>query len=64
MALVMLPCDLPWWSNIHKKLTNLQECTEIDGMLDIMQKIHDLCKYRITKIVKLIVGIHFIQFSV
>lgn len=45
MALVMLPCDLPWWSNIHKKLTNLQECTEIDGMLDIMQKIHDLCKY-------------------
>ncbi|XP_037036217.1 uncharacterized protein LOC119074301 isoform X2 [Bradysia coprophila] len=43
MALVMLPCDLPWWTNIHKKLTNLQECTELDGMLDIMQKIHDLC---------------------
>lgn len=45
MALVMLPCDLPWWSTVHKKLDLVQHSDTLDAMLEHMQKIHDLCKY-------------------
>ncbi|XP_053680386.1 uncharacterized protein LOC128731302 [Anopheles nili] len=43
MALVMLPCDLPWWSNVQKKLTQIEEATTLDGVLEVMQKLHELC---------------------
>ena len=44
MAIVMLPCDLPWWPVVQRKLNFLNECTELDDALEVMQKIHDLCK--------------------
>lgn len=44
MALVMLPCDLPWWSTVHKKLNLLLDCSSLAAMIEHMQKIHDLCK--------------------
>ncbi|ETN60585.1 hypothetical protein AND_007785 [Anopheles darlingi] len=44
MALVMLPCDLPWWSNVQKKLTAIEESAgSLDIVLDVMQKLHELC---------------------
>ncbi|XP_050083800.1 uncharacterized protein LOC126570243 [Anopheles aquasalis] len=44
MALVMLPCDLPWWSNVQKKLTTIEESAgSLDVVLDVMQKLHELC---------------------
>lgn len=44
MALVMLPCDLPWWSVVQKRLTAIQATTSLDVLLEHMLKIHDLCK--------------------
>lgn len=44
MALVMLPCELPWWSVVVRKITTIENTTEIDKILENMQKIHDLCK--------------------
>lgn len=44
MALVMLPCDTPWWSSISKRLTILQETDDMHTILEVMQRIHDLCK--------------------
>lgn len=44
MALVMLPCDLPWWSSICKRLTLLQQTDDTYMILEIMLRIHDLCK--------------------
>ncbi|XP_058115923.1 uncharacterized protein LOC131288508 [Anopheles ziemanni] len=43
MALVMLPCDLPWWSNVQKKLTQIEESDSLDVVLEVMQKLHELC---------------------
>ncbi|XP_035895243.1 uncharacterized protein LOC118504633 isoform X1 [Anopheles stephensi] len=43
MALVMLPCDLPWWSNVQKKLSQIEESSTLDVVLDVMQKLHELC---------------------
>ncbi|XP_055326959.1 uncharacterized protein LOC129580499 isoform X2 [Sitodiplosis mosellana] len=43
MALVMLPCDLPWWSSICKRLTLLQQTDDTYMILEIMLRIHDLC---------------------
>uniref|UniRef100_A0A1Q3FIR3 poly(ADP-ribose) glycohydrolase n=1 Tax=Culex tarsalis TaxID=7177 RepID=A0A1Q3FIR3_CULTA len=43
MALVMLPCDLPWWSNVQKKLTQIEETPTLDVLLEVMQKLHELC---------------------
>uniref|UniRef100_A0A336LHU1 poly(ADP-ribose) glycohydrolase n=1 Tax=Culicoides sonorensis TaxID=179676 RepID=A0A336LHU1_CULSO len=43
MALVMLPCDLPWWSVVQKRLTAIEATTNLDILLDNMLKIHDLC---------------------
>lgn len=43
MALVMLPCDLPWWSNVQKKLTQIEETPSLEVVLDVMQKLHELC---------------------
>lgn len=44
MALVMLPCELPWWSVVVRKITTIENTNEIDKILENMQKIHDLCK--------------------
>jgi hypothetical protein len=44
MALVMLPCDLPWWTTVTKRLTAIEESTNLEEILDNMLKIHDLCK--------------------
>ncbi|XP_055540620.1 uncharacterized protein LOC129727142 isoform X2 [Wyeomyia smithii] len=43
MALVMLPCDLPWWSNVQKKLTQIEGSTSLEVILEVMQKLHELC---------------------
>ncbi|XP_053659526.1 uncharacterized protein LOC128708573 [Anopheles marshallii] len=43
MALVMLPCDLPWWSNVQKKLAQIEESSSLEVVLDVMQKLHELC---------------------
>ncbi|KFB51878.1 hypothetical protein ZHAS_00020035 [Anopheles sinensis] len=43
MALVMLPCDLPWWSNVQKKLMQIEESDSLDVVLEVMQKLHELC---------------------
>lgn len=40
----MLPCDLPWWSVVQKKLKSIQESDDFDVILEVMQKLHDLCK--------------------
>jgi hypothetical protein len=44
MALVMLPCELPWWTVVVRKITSIENTNEVDKILEIMQKIHDLCK--------------------
>ncbi|XP_058823675.1 uncharacterized protein LOC131684645 isoform X2 [Topomyia yanbarensis] len=43
MALVMLPCDLPWWSNVQKKLIQIEEALSLDVIVEVMQKLHELC---------------------
>ncbi|XP_055639878.1 uncharacterized protein LOC129777557 isoform X2 [Toxorhynchites rutilus septentrionalis] len=43
MALVMLPCDLPWWSNVQKKLAQIEESSSLDIVVEVMQKLHELC---------------------
>lgn len=45
MALVMLPCELPWWSVVVRKITSIENTNEVDKILENMQKIHDLCKW-------------------
>jgi hypothetical protein len=44
MALVMLPCELPWWSVVVRKISTIENTNELDKILEVMQKIHDLCK--------------------
>jgi hypothetical protein len=44
MALVMLPSELPWWSVVVRKITSIENSNELDKILEVMQKIHDLCK--------------------
>ncbi|CRK97424.1 CLUMA_CG010813, isoform A [Clunio marinus] len=43
MALVMLPCELPWWSVVVRKITAIENTDDMEKILEIMQKIHDLC---------------------
>lgn len=45
MALVMLPCDLPWWSQVQKHLNNLLNTKSTFELIEGMQKIYELCKY-------------------
>lgn len=45
MALVMLPCDLPWWPSIQRHLTQAAKAADADELIDSMQKIHNMCKY-------------------
>ncbi|XP_066582543.1 uncharacterized protein [Prorops nasuta] len=43
MALVMLPCDLPWWPAVVKQLDKAAAARNTDDLLDAMQRLHDLC---------------------
>lgn len=43
MALVMLPCDLPWWGSVQKQLKKLANTKNTLELIDGMQKIHDMC---------------------
>uniref|UniRef100_A0A023EX02 poly(ADP-ribose) glycohydrolase n=1 Tax=Triatoma infestans TaxID=30076 RepID=A0A023EX02_TRIIF len=43
MALVMLPCDLPWWPTIVHHLTQISTATNAGDLIESMQRIHNLC---------------------
>ncbi|BES95528.1 Poly (ADP-ribose) glycohydrolase (PARG) [Nesidiocoris tenuis] len=43
MALVMLPCDLPWWPTIVRHLTQISEATNVEELIQPMKSIHNLC---------------------
>jgi len=45
MALVILPCDLPWWPTVQRHLTQLSMARNSKDLIDIMQKIHNICKW-------------------
>lgn len=45
MALVMLPCDLPWWPAVVKVLDKAALARNPKDLIDAMQRIHDMCKY-------------------
>ncbi|XP_076547457.1 uncharacterized protein LOC117608472 isoform X2 [Osmia lignaria lignaria] len=45
MALVMLPCDLPWWPAVVKQLDRAAAARNSDDLLEAMQRLHDMCKY-------------------
>ncbi|XP_068904914.1 uncharacterized protein [Tenebrio molitor] len=45
MALVMLPCDLPWWDSVKKHLKRISNTKNTLELIEGMQKIHDICKY-------------------
>ncbi|XP_011496990.1 PREDICTED: uncharacterized protein LOC105361492 [Ceratosolen solmsi marchali] len=43
MALVMLPCDLPWWSTVTKQLDKAAAAKNSEDLVDAMQRVHDMC---------------------
>lgn len=43
MALVMLPCDLPWWPQLQRLLISLQSSSSTKELVDGMRRIHDMC---------------------
>lgn len=45
MALVMLPCDLPWWPAVVKQLDKAASAKSSEDLIDTMQRLHDMCKY-------------------
>lgn len=45
MALVMLPCDLPWWPAVVKQLDRAAAARNSDDLLEAMQRLHDMCKW-------------------
>lgn len=45
MALVMLPCDLPWWPAVVKQLDKAAAAGKSEELIDAMQRLHDMCKY-------------------
>ena len=44
MALVMLPCDMPWWPTLQRYLTQAAAATSTKLLIDSMQIIHNMCK--------------------
>jgi len=45
MALVMLPCDLPWWPQVQRFLRQLDvEDVSVDTLSRVLTNIHVLCK--------------------
>ncbi|XP_060818748.1 uncharacterized protein LOC132908621 isoform X1 [Bombus pascuorum] len=45
MALVMLPCDLPWWPAVVKQLDRAAAARNSEDLVEAMQRLHDMCKY-------------------
>ncbi|XP_012340622.1 uncharacterized protein LOC100869905 isoform X4 [Apis florea] len=45
MALVMLPCDLPWWPAVVKQLERAAAARNSEDLVEAMQRLHDMCKY-------------------
>ncbi|KAL6429299.1 hypothetical protein ACFW04_008186 [Cataglyphis niger] len=43
MALVMLPCDLPWWPAVVKQLDKAALAKNSEDLIDAMQRLHDMC---------------------
>ncbi|XP_035430092.2 uncharacterized protein LOC118262659 isoform X8 [Spodoptera frugiperda] len=43
MALVMLPCDLPWWTSVQRHLKHLLLASSPAKLTASMLKIHDMC---------------------
>ncbi|CAH0722734.1 unnamed protein product, partial [Brenthis ino] len=43
MALVMLPCDLPWWTSVQRHLKHLLVASSPAKLAGSMLKIHDMC---------------------
>ncbi|KAJ4435283.1 hypothetical protein ANN_17893 [Periplaneta americana] len=43
MALVILPCDLPWWPTVQRHLTQLSLARNSKDLIEGMQKIHNMC---------------------
>ncbi|XP_046412466.1 uncharacterized protein LOC124175895 isoform X3 [Neodiprion fabricii] len=43
MALVMLPCDLPWWATVVKQLDLVADAKNSEQLLDAMHQLHDMC---------------------
>ncbi|KYQ50989.1 Poly(ADP-ribose) glycohydrolase [Trachymyrmex zeteki] len=43
MALVMLPCDLPWWPAVVKQLDKAASAKNSEDLVDAMQRLHDMC---------------------
>ncbi|CAK1599981.1 unnamed protein product [Parnassius mnemosyne] len=43
MALVMLPCDLPWWTSVQRHLKHLLLASSPVKLTASMMKIHDMC---------------------
>ncbi|CAK1548425.1 unnamed protein product [Leptosia nina] len=43
MALVMLPCDLPWWTTVQRHLKHLLVASSSTKLTASMLKIHDMC---------------------
>ncbi|KAL1132149.1 hypothetical protein AAG570_010106 [Ranatra chinensis] len=43
MALVMLPCDMPWWPTLQRHLTQVAASTTTKQLIESMQKIHNMC---------------------
>nr|XP_033331433.1 uncharacterized protein LOC117223321 isoform X5 [Megalopta genalis] len=44
MALVMLPCDLPWWPAVVKQLDRAAAARNSGNLVEAMQRLHDMCK--------------------
>lgn len=43
MALVMLPCDLPWWDKVKKYLEKIAKTKNTHDLIEDMTHIYDLC---------------------
>ncbi|KAJ8871888.1 hypothetical protein PR048_028228 [Dryococelus australis] len=43
MALVMLPCDMPWWPQLQRHLTQLALCHTPRELIEGMHKIYTMC---------------------
>ncbi|KZC05097.1 Poly(ADP-ribose) glycohydrolase [Dufourea novaeangliae] len=43
MALVMLPCDLPWWPAVVKQLDRAAAARNSENLVEAMQRLHDMC---------------------
>ncbi|XP_011338824.1 uncharacterized protein LOC105280197 isoform X2 [Ooceraea biroi] len=43
MALIMLPCDLPWWPAVIKQLDKAATARNSTDLINVMQRLHDMC---------------------